>query len=265
LANFLYFVFLGMWALLAHHLASMGEFDVVVLALAWAFLISSFARMLYFGLEPFVRRRDPHTLIGWVRLIGGKVRDPLVGRDVLIGMTYGVLLGVYESVDNVLLPLFGGAPPQPGTPSMDSLLGVRQTLGSVFAYTWIFVLYSLGIFFLLFLVRLLVRKDWIAAMVIVFLGAIANPGGDSFWVTFLFEAAIWLSIYLVLRRYGLLALVVGLVVQNMLVTFPITTHLSRWYASGGIAGMLAIIAIALFALHSALAGQPLFSTKVLDD
>jgi serine/threonine protein kinase len=265
LGHFLFFVFLAMWALRAHHLASIGEFDTVVLALAWAFLISTFARMLYFGLEPFVRRRDPHTLIGWVRLIGGKIRDPVVGRDILIGMTYGVLLGVFESVDNILLPLLGRLPPQPGTPSMESLLGVRLTLGSVFAFTWIYVLWSLGIFFLLFLLRLLVRKDWIAAIVIVFLGAITNTEGDYFWMTFLASVVIWLSIYLVLRRFGLLAVVVGLVVQNMLVVFPMTTHLSRWYASGAIAGMMIITAIALFALHSALAGQPLFSARVLDD
>lgn len=265
LANFLYFVFLAMWALQAHHIASMGEFATAVLALAWAFLVSTFARMLYFGLEPFVRRRDPHILIGWVRLISGKIRDPLVGRDVLIGMTYGVLLGVFESVDNILLPLFGGAPPQPGNPAMESLLGVRQTLGSVFAYTWMWVIWSLAIFFLLFLLRLLVKKDWIAAMLIIFLGATVSTGGDYAWFTFLFGAIIWLSIYLVLRRFGLLALVVGLVVQNMLVAFPMTTHLSRWYASGAIAGLTAIIAVALFALHSALAGQTVFSTRVLDD
>jgi len=256
-----------MWALQAHHLASMNEFGTVVLALAWAFLVSTFARMLYFGLEPFVRRRDPHTLIGWVRLIGGRIRDPLVGRDVLIGMTYGVLLGVFESGDNVLLPLMGRLPPRPGTPSMDSLLGVRLALGSILAYTWIWVLWSLGIFFLLFLVRLLVKKDWIAAIVIVFLGAGAftSTGDDYFWLSFLAGAVIWLSIYLVLRRFGLLALAVGMTVQNTLVTFPMTTHLSRWYASGAIAGMLVIIAISLFAFHSALAGQQLFSAKVLDD
>jgi serine/threonine-protein kinase len=265
LANFLFFVFLAMWALLAHHLASMGEFGTVVLALAWAFLISTFARQLYFGLEPFVRRRDPHTLIGWARLISGKIRDPLVGRDILIGTAYGVLLGAFESADNILLPLFGGLPPQPGTPSMESLMGVRPTLGSIFAYTWVWVLGSLGIFFLLFLLRLLVKKDWIAAMVIVFLGAITNTGGDYFWMTFLFAAFIWLSIYLVLRRFGLLALVVGLVVQNMLVAFAMTTHLGRWYASGAIAGMVTVVGIALFAMYYALAGQPLFSTKALDD
>jgi hypothetical protein len=106
---------------------------------------------------------------------------------------------------------------------------------------------------------------WIAAIVIVFLGAIRNTGGDYFWVTFLLSAIIWLSFYLVLRRFGLLALVVGLVVQNILVVFPMTTHLNRWYASGAIAGMVTIGAIALFAVYNALAGQPLFSTKVLDD
>jgi hypothetical protein len=44
-----------------------------------------------------------------------------------------------------------------------------------------------------------------------------------------------------------------------------TTHLSRWYASGAIAGMVIIVVIALFAMYHALAGQPLFSTKALDD
>src|SRR5437667_1135820 len=265
LGNFLFFVFLTMWALQAHHLASLGEFGMIVLALAWAFLISTFARQLYFGLEPFVRRRDPHTLISWARLISGKIRDPLVGRDILIGTAYGVLLGAFESVDNIVLPLFGGLPPQPGTASMESLLGVRPTLGSIFRYTWAYVLFSLGVFFILFLLRLVVKKDWIAAIAIVFLGAGTNTGGDYFWSTFLFSAVIWLSIYLVLRRFGLLALVVGLVVQNTLVTFPMTTHLSRWYAGGAIAGILTVVAVALFAVYHALAGQPLFSTKALDD
>ena len=264
LGNFLFFVVLAMWALLAHHLTSTEEFPVAILGLAWAFLISSFARLLYFALEPFVRRRDPHTLISWARLIAGKIRDPLVGRDVLIGTAYGVLLALFESSDNLLLPLFGGLPPEPGTPSMGTLVGFRPLLGSVFTYTWIYVLYALGIFFMLFLLRFLVRKDWVAALVIVFLGAITNSGGDYFWVTFLASAMIWLSIYMVLRRFGVLALVVGLVVQNMLVVFPMTSHLSRWYASGAITGLVIIAGIALLAFHHALAGQKLFSTSSLD-
>lgn len=123
----------------------------------------------------------------------------------------------------------------------------------------------MGVFFILFLLRLVLKKDWIAAIVIVFLGAVSNTGGDYFWSTFLFSVLIWLSIYLVLRRFGLLALVVGLVVQNTLVALPMTTHLSRWYAWGAIAGMVITVGVALFAMYQALAGQPLFSTKALDD
>src|SRR5262249_23317206 len=74
LGNFLFLTFLAMWVLSAHHLASLQEFFNLVLALAWAFLVSSFARLLYYGLEPFVRRRDPHILIGWTRLVTGEFR-----------------------------------------------------------------------------------------------------------------------------------------------------------------------------------------------
>ncbi|HYL83529.1 MAG TPA: serine/threonine-protein kinase [Candidatus Angelobacter sp.] len=264
LGNFLFLAFLAMWLLRAHHVASTDEFGIAILAFAWAFLVSSFARLLYFALEPFVRRRDPHTLISWARLIAGNIRDPLVGRDVLIGITYGALLGLFESSDNILLPLFHGLPPQPGIPEMQSLLGAIPVIGLMFAYTWIYVLYALGVFFMLFLLRFVVKMDWIAALVLVFLGAISNTGGDYFWATFLASAIIWLSIYMILRRFGVLALVVGLVVQNMLVVFPLTSHLGRWYASGAIAGILTVAGIALFAFSNALAGQRLFTDSTFD-
>jgi serine/threonine-protein kinase len=265
LGSFLFLVFLGMWALRAHHFGSAGEVGIVLTALAGGFLISSLARLLYFALEPFVRRRDPHTLIGWARLIGGKIRDPLVGRDVLIGTAFGVLLALFESSDNYLLPLFGKLPPRPGAPAMESLVGVRLALGAVLAYTWIWVLASLGVFFLLFLLRILVRKDWISALVIIFLGAMINTGGEYFWATFLAAAVIWLSMYLVLRRFGLLALVVGMVVQNTILSFPLTSHLGRWYAAGALLGVALIAVLALFALVNALAGQAWLTAKVFDD
>jgi hypothetical protein len=265
LANFVQLVVLGMWLLQAHHLASVEEFDILILALAWSLLISSVARMLYLALEPYVRRNDPHTLISWSRLMGGgQVRDPLVGRDLLIGVTYGVLLSLFENSDNFLLPLFGKLPPMPATPSSMPLLGVGPALGDVLRYTWIFVLYALLIFFLLFLVRLLVKKDWIAALVIVFLGSVTNTGGDYPIATLVFSAAIWLSIYFILRRFGLLTLIVGLVTQNILVVFPVTSHFSRWYASPALAGIFAITAVALYGFHTALAGQPIFSAEALD-
>lgn len=264
LATFVMITVLLMWVLRAHHVASSSEFTIAFIGLAWALLTSSLARVLYFALEPFVRRRDPHAIISWSRLLAGKVRDPLVGRDILIGAVYGVLLSLFETCDNFVLPLLHKLPPMPNTPSTDTLVGVRSAIGSIFHYTWIFVLYTLLIFFLLFLVRFVVKKDWLAAPVIVFLGAITNTGGDYFWATFIASAIIWFSIYMVLRRFGLVALIVGLVVQNILAAFPITSHLGRWYASAGTMGMLVIVGVAFFGFYNALAGQSLFADESLD-
>jgi len=258
LANFILLTFLAMWLLRAHHLPSIDEFDLAIFALAWGFLVSSLARLLYFALEPFVRKRDPHTIISWSRLIGGNLRDPLVGRDILIGVVYGVLLTIFESFDNFLLPAFGKLPPEPGFVAGETLVSLRNSLGLAMHYTWIFVLYTLLIFFLFFLLRLVVRKDWLAGTVIVFIGAITNSGGDYAWATFIASAVIWLSIYLVLRRFGLVALVTGLVVQNILVVSPVTTHWSRWYAANAIVGMAVIVALALYGFYTALAGQEIF-------
>ncbi len=256
--------FLAMWALAAHHVASIDEFDCILIALSWALLGTSLITVMYLALEPYVRRRDPHTLISWSRLLAGQWRDPLVGRDLLIGAAYGVLLTVFEQSDNFLLPLFGKLPPMPGGLEPGTLLGVRPALGALFFYVLVFLLYSLLVFFFLFLLRLALRRDWIAALVVVLLAAGTNSGGEYPVPTFLFFVVIWSSIVLVLKKFGLLALIVGLVVQNILAVFPTTSHLSRWYSNAGLAGIVLISLAAVYGFYAALAGQPIFTGAALD-
>jgi hypothetical protein len=42
--------------------------------------------LLYVAVEPIIRRLDPGSLVSWSRLLSGRVSDPAVGRDVLIGL-----------------------------------------------------------------------------------------------------------------------------------------------------------------------------------
>lgn len=256
--------YIAMWLLSAHHVPDVDEFDSILIALGWGLLTTSLITVLYLALEPYVRRRDPHTLISWSRLLAGQWRDPLVGRDLLIGATFGTLLSIFEGVDNFLLPLLGKLPPMPGTLQADSLLGLRSSLGDLLFYVLFFLFYSLLIFFLLFLLRVVLRKDWLASLSIMLLGAATNTGGDYPIATFLFSLIIWASIVLVLKKFGLLALIVGLVVQNVLVVFPTTAHFSRWYASAGLAGIIAIALAAVIGFYTARAGQPLLYAAALD-
>jgi serine/threonine-protein kinase len=264
LGSFILVGFLAMWALRAHHVASLDEIDLFIIALSRGLLGAALVALLYLALEPYVRRKEPHTLISWSRLLAGKFSDPLVGRDLLLGSLYGVALVLFETSDNFILPLLGKLAPVPNIGLTESLLGVRQAAGLLLAYVSIWVLYGLGIFFVLFLLRLVLRKDWLAAIAVVVLFSATNLGGEYGIITFVFTAVIWISILMVLKRFGLLVMVTGLVAQNVLSLFPVTTHLSRWYAASALAGLAFFAALALYGFQTARAGQPLFSGAALD-
>jgi len=264
LGSFVFLVFFAMWILRAHHVASLNEIDFVLLAFAWSLIYTSLACIFYLALEPFVRKKDPRTIISWSRLLAGDFADPLVARDLLIGSVYGVWLCLCEGGDNILLPLFHKLPPMPGTPAPESLNGIRSSIGLLLHFSLIFLLYGLLIFFLFFLLRLAVRKDWIAAMVIVVLGGVTNTGGDYWLVTFIASMIIWLSILFMLSRFGLLVVIVGLIIQNVLIVFPVTSNFSVWYGGSALVGLLAIAALAIFGFSRSLAGQRIFSADILD-
>ena len=265
LGSFIFVVFLAMWAVRAHHIASLEEIDLFVIALGWGLLAAGLVTLLYLALEPYVRRKEPQTLISWSRLLSGKFRDPLVGHDLLVGSLYGVALVIFEVSDNLILPLLKKLPPVPNVGHTEALLGVRAAIGLLLAYVFFWIVYALGIFFVVFLLRLALRKDWLAGIAAVILFSIPSLNDESPILSFLMAVLIWVSILLVLKRFGLLAMVTGLVVQNVLILFPVTTHFSRWYAAPGLTGLAFIAALAFYGFHNARAGKPIFSGAVLDN
>jgi hypothetical protein len=264
LACFVLVASLTMWALRAHHIASLDEIDLFIIALSWGLLEAALVALLYLALEPYVRRREPQTLISWSRLLAGKFRDPLVGRDLLTGSLYGVTLVLFETSDNFILPWLGKLPPTPDFGQTESVLGVRVAIGILISYLLAYIVYALAVFFVLFLLRLVLRKEWLAAIAAVILFSVPNLGPEYPIATLAFSALIWLSILLVLKRFGLLVLITGLVVQNVLVLFPVTVHLSRWYAAPALTGLTVIAALAFYGFHTARAGQPIFSGVAFD-
>ena len=63
--------------------------------------------LTYLGLEPYIRRYSPDSILGWTRLLAGKWSDPRVGVDVIIGVSAGLAMTVLYAVHNLLPPLLG--------------------------------------------------------------------------------------------------------------------------------------------------------------
>jgi serine/threonine-protein kinase len=66
--------------------------------------------LIYLALEPYVRRIWPDSMISWNRLLAGKWRDPLVGADVLVGLTVSTLAAL---VDRAQFHLASAGAPRP--------------------------------------------------------------------------------------------------------------------------------------------------------
>lgn len=92
LSVWIWAVLMALWICQNHFTASIGTFGMFAIALATATFYGVFVWTLYIALEPFVRRQWPQTLISWTAALSGRVRDRVVGRDVLFGGVIVVLV-----------------------------------------------------------------------------------------------------------------------------------------------------------------------------
>jgi predicted Ser/Thr protein kinase len=258
LAGFTACVFLLIWVFGGSHVAGLGELALLLGALSFALLLAAAVWVLYIAVEPIARRRWPHSMIGWNRLLAGGVRDPLVGRDVLVGLTFGTAAALVAKLHQLALLGFGSTPSV--SVAMESLLGVRGTVAGFLALIPNCVVLALIWFVLIFILRVVLRRDWLAAgafvSVYMVLNVIGTPASPALGA--LFGGVETALLVFVMLRFGLVALIASSFVYELLLLFPITADFSVWYAGTSLFALLSVAAIAAFAFHSSLAGRPLF-------
>jgi hypothetical protein len=192
---------------------------------------------VYIALEPFVRRHWPQVLVSWTNVLTGRVRDPVVGRDVLIGAALGVAwVLMIRGVD--LLTGGEGIANFPG--AIELLSGLRSTAGVVVQAAQYAIRNVFLFFFLLFLLRVLLRSEWPAALAYASVfGLLSALGNEHPWIGGLMGFLYFGSGAFALLRWGLLSFAVGTFVSSLLMNAPATMDSSAWYFGN----MLLLIAI----------------------
>jgi hypothetical protein len=71
--------------------------------------------------------------------------------------------------------------------------------------------------------------------------------------------------FLILMRFGLVAVTLCIFTVRIFLTFPITLDASAWYAGYGYAALAILAAIVLYAFRYSLGGRPMLSVSHLDD
>jgi predicted Ser/Thr protein kinase len=264
MAVFVFAAWAVAWLCGAHHVPDSHELSLFIEFLVQGFALSCFLWFLYIALEPYVRRRWPATLVSWSRLLAGGFRDPLVGRDVLIGCLSGSSSTALGSL-GWFVPLWLGYPPvEPRLGPTWQFLGARSTIADISYTLMVGPFFWLTFLFVLVVLRTLLRKEWAAIAIMLLYPALGIVGsrdpGLSVSVLVFSGVAVFLLI-----RFGLVALVANFVIWYLLTHFPLTTQGSAWYAGISLAGILVMAAITLYDFYTSLGGRPVFGSAVLEE
>ncbi|OLD62701.1 MAG: hypothetical protein AUI47_11580 [Acidobacteria bacterium 13_1_40CM_2_68_5] len=257
LAAFTFVVRMFTWLFGAPHVLGGEEMNLLLGNLAYALFDSAELWILYIALEPTLRRLWPEGIVAWVRALDGRLLDPLVARDALIGTLLGVLAAMVAPLIRIVLPWLGLQSPSPDAPT--NLLGLRglRYLVSLLFWAPISALeVSLFCVAFLLLARILLRRWWLAVLAVPLgmLSFVDLPDGSRL-ATLIFAACGMTFGLIALLRFGVLTWVVSCFAAVLLSSFPLTVDLTSWYAAGTLLVASVLVAMATYGLKVSLHGH----------
>jgi hypothetical protein len=239
----MFFIFFVSWACAVHFAASASMTGIVFSAFSDALAGGVVYLVLYLALEPALRLRWPHSIITWNRVLAGRWSDPQVGSHILIGLALGTVMLLVGMIRDALSAASEG---------VDTLAGLYLLNGTRF---WAAGMISrlgegintgLVIFFAVFGLRTLLRRDWIAAIAggILFSLIQGDLVNEINWQAQLAVFVVIITaLVFALLRFGLLVSVMAVFALNTMNGITLGTDWSAWYAPTGFAtiGVLLVV------------------------
>jgi protein kinase-like protein len=238
------------------HFGALGDaLFLSLIAISTGLFLAGVMWMLYLAIEPWVRRHWPKTIISWSRLLSGQVRDPLVGRDILFGVLLGVVWALVFQISSIPKMRVGASPYLFAT---EALMGGREGLGAWLRQWPGSILTTLVFFFVLFGLKVLLRKEWIAAIVFIAIFALPRALNSTFTTVELpAQILVYAIALLLVLRFGLVSLACAIFTVDLMANLPFSADFSAWYMTTSILALLSVLALAGWGFYYSLGGEPL--------
>jgi len=246
------------WALWASHVPVLfQEWNIFTSDTGWTLFNAAAIWLFYLALEPYVRRLWPETIISWSRVMAGRFRDPRVGRDLLIGLALGMLAVSGDRFDSWIAPWMGRPPLRPDWADAGTLMPLFAASSFLDAHVHA-IIGGLQILSLMLLLKILLRRVWLAGTVLALLVSIqfglGAPGIDF--------ARQGMTVVLVglftvsLLRFGLLTAIGAIFVDNVIGGTALSPHLGEWFSGPTWVTLIGLTAVLIWAFHTSLGGRP---------
>jgi len=224
--------------------------------------------LAYLAIEPYVRRLWPSVLVSWARLVAGRLRDPIIGRDVLIGAAAG---GIFSF-------LFAGAPGleralgfhvEPVRLTgflLDTVVSLPSTVSDVCLALALGFIRTTTFYTIMLILRFVLRNSRLAAIatLVVFVLALADYSSKALGLDLLIAFLAWGTATWISVRFGYVALIVIVTVAELSASLPWTLDFSSWVAPQTMFAWGVMALLLGYGFLTAVGGKSLFSDPLSD-
>ncbi len=265
------------WLLGSRPFAVSPDIKLLQAGLARSLLAAALVWILYVALEPMVRSLWRERAASWVRLMYGRFRDALVGRDLLIGVVFGLAALLWAQLYVVVPGWLGFPTPGPGSQSnllwqigqnnveilCESLGGNARALAmGIFTVVHAMIVALFGVIGIA-LLRLVLRRAWLsrttAWLLLTFLTFPSDGYPAAAVIAAAISSALWLTVVI---RFGFLSAVTATVVAWLLSSLPMTPAPGTWTTGISTSTLLITLAVTLWGFVAALQGRPLLRRRL---
>ena len=241
-----------------HYVPQAEYISVQFILLGAPLLFALLAWLGYMAVEPYARQSWPRLMVSWQRLLNGRFRDPLVGRDLLLGLVAG------SAVGTVFLGVGAFSRNSAASP-VDSYFGqgILPSIGHCFLLLFAASFYALFYFALLPVMTGLLRRPRSGLIALALIMLLLNSQTTTtldFTLTVLFV----LVFLAVLVRIGLVAAAAFFFILLTLGTSPPLVF-DQWYAGRAMIALVAPLTLLFWGFYVSLGTQPVFGSILKEE
>jgi predicted Ser/Thr protein kinase len=260
LAVFIFCAQMTLWFFRGHFTPTLDLVMPLIMGLCSSLFYGGMMWVMYMALEPYIRRRWPQGIIAWSNLLTGHWRDPVVGRDALFGAAMGAVWLLLSRAGDVARMAHGASLNVGNTAYLN---GLRSSLGLAIVAVPDSIRTALVFFFVIFLLRVVLRNQWLAVVAFVGLFLVLDVIGSRYvWIDTAETILNYGLVALVITRLGLLAFIVGVFVHDLLVHLPVTLNTNAPYFPVTILMMAIALAVCFWAFRTSIAGRRVFNADL---
>ena len=246
-----------------------GETAVIYQIISFGLYLAVLIGVTYIALEPFARRFWSELLISWNRLLAGDFRDPLIGRDILVGGVFGVGNALVIHFQRLVQEfVFGKGEQINNAFFLEPLSGWTGTVSRLLEGLAFPVLFGLGYLFLLLMLYIIFRNKKTSIILfglLIWLSTAIFAFQSGRWLPAIFSLIAASITTFVIARFGLFAIIATIYYSAICNVYLLTFNTSSILFPGTVIVFIFAFALTLYGFFISIGKQPIFTDGFFED